>query len=161
MMIRQSKILCVLAIAFFCFLVALGNITDYYVNFSEVKQAMMMTELSPYSLIRYRAVTNPIYQHSAYLVIIGMEVLTTILCFLGTWQLFRMRQATAQEFNDAKKWAVAGLTLGFLTWHVFFMSVAGEWFGIWMSPTLRGGLTSAFQIYITNLGVLIYLIQKD
>lgn len=160
-MIRQSKILCILAIAFFCFLVAFGNITDYSVNFSGVKQALLMKKLVPNSSIGYRAISNPILQHSAYLVIISLEILIMLLCLLGAWQLFCVRYASAQVFNDAKKVAVAGLTLGFLTWQVLFMSVGGEWFGMWMSPVLRGGISSAFQIFITILMVLIYLIQKD
>ncbi|WP_165679542.1 DUF2165 family protein, partial [Metapseudomonas otitidis] len=59
-------------------------------------------------------------------------------------------------FRAAKGWAVAGLTLGFLTWQVGFMSVGGEWFGMWMSKQWNG-VPDAFRFFITLLVVLIYL----
>ncbi|MCE0722693.1 MULTISPECIES: DUF2165 family protein [Legionella] len=160
-MIRKSKIICILAIAFYCFLDVFGNVSDYYVNFSAVKRTLMMSDIFPDSLIGYRAVTNPILHHAIYLVIIGFELLTTVICGVGAWKLFKVRHASALVFNGAKRWAVAGLTLGFLTWHVLFMSVAGEWFGLWMSSLLSGALTTSFQIFITFLVLLIYLIIKD
>ncbi|MGL5742851.1 MAG: DUF2165 family protein [Legionella sp.] len=159
-MIRQSKILCIAAMAFFSFLVAFGNMTDN-VNFSALKQVLMMTDVFPDSLITYRAITNPVLHRVAYLIIIGFETLTAFLCALGALKLFRVRHASSQVFNQAKNWAVIGLTLGFFTWQVLFMSVGGEWFGMWMSTSLRGAITSSFQIFITFLGILIYLVIKD
>ena len=67
---------------------------------------------------------------------------------------------TAQAFNRSKKLAIAGLTLGFLTWQVSFMSIGGEWFGMWMSSEWNG-VPDAFRFFITILGVLIYLVHKD
>ncbi|CAM2938152.1 DUF2165 domain-containing protein [Legionella anisa] len=160
-MIRKSKILCILAITFYCFLDVFGNVSDYYINFAAVKRTLMMNDIFPDSLIGYRAITNPILHHAIYLVIIGFELLTTIICGVGAWKLFKVRHANAFVFNGAKSWAVAGLTLGFLTWNVLFMSVAGEWFGLWMSSLLSGALTTSFQIFITFLVLLIYLIIKD
>ncbi|KTD40881.1 DUF2165 family protein [Legionella parisiensis] len=160
-MIRKSKILCILVIAFYCLLDVFGNVSDYYVNFAVVERTLMMNDIFQDSLIGYRAITNPILHHAMYLVIIGLELLTTIICGVGAWKLFKVRDANAFIFNGTKNWAVAGLTLGFLTWQVVFMSVAGEWFGIWMSSSLRGAITTAFQIFITFLVLLIYLTIKD
>ncbi|CAM3102589.1 transmembrane protein [Legionella steigerwaltii] len=160
-MIRISKILCVLAIAFYCFLVVLGNVTDYKTNYTLVERTLMMNDLIADSAIGYRAISNPILHQIAYLIIIGLEMLTTVLCVVGAWKLFKVRHASALIFNSTKSWAVAGLTLGFLTWQVTFMSIAGEWFGIWMSSSLRGALIPAFHIFITFLVLLIYLIIKD
>lgn len=160
-MLRISKIICVAAVAFYCFLVALGNISDGYANFSALKQTLMMQDLFPDSVIHYRAINNPIMHQLAFILIIGFETLTALLCALGAWKLFRVRQASAQVFNQAKNWAIAGLTCGFFTWQVLFMSIAGEWFGIWMSSSLRGAVTVAFQVFMMILGVLIYLAIND
>ncbi|WP_392537885.1 DUF2165 family protein [Legionella sp. 227] len=161
MMIRTSKIICILAIAFYCFLVVLGNVTDYKNNYVLVERTLMMNDLFADSQIGYRAISNPTVHCAAYLIIIGLETLTMVLCAVGAWKLFKVRHASALIFNGTKSWAVAGLTLGFLTWQVVFMSICGEWFGIWMSSSLRGSLTIAFQIFITFLVLLIYLIIKD
>lgn len=160
-MLRYSKILCVSAMALYCSLVAFGNISDYYANFPAVAHTLSMQELFADSTIGYRALTNPLLHHLAFMLAIGAESATAILCMLGAWRLFKARKASAQVFNQAKNCAIAGLTCGFLTWQVLFMSVGGEWFGLWMSASLRGSITVAFQIFMTILGVLIYLVMKD
>ncbi|WP_028381166.1 DUF2165 family protein [Legionella cherrii] len=161
MMIRTSKIICVVAIAFYCFLVVLGNVTDYKNNYVLVERTLMMNDLFADSQIGYRAISNPTVHRAAYLIIMGLETLTMVLCAVGAWKLFKVRHASALIFNNTKRWAIGGLTSGFLTWQVTFMSIAGEWFGVWMSSSLRGSLTIAFQIFITFLALLIFLIIKD
>jgi len=52
------------------------------------------------------------------------------------------------------------LTLGFLVWQVGFMSVGGEWFGMWMSKQWNG-VPDAFRFFITILAVLIFLSLRD
>lgn len=161
MTVRLSKILCIIAVSFYCLLAAFGNATDYFANFSAVEQALMMKDIFPNSTIAYRAITNTSLHHVAYILIICLEGLTALLCAIGAWKLFRARSQSASIFNHSKHWAVAGLTLGFLTWQVMFMSVGGEWFGLWMSLMLKGVVTAAFQIFITILVVLIYVVIKD
>ncbi|CEG58205.1 DUF2165 family protein [Legionella fallonii] len=161
MSIRFSKIVLIAAIFFYCALTAFGNIFDYYTNFPLVERALMMKDVFPNSTIVYRAVTNPVLHHIAYIIIISMECLTAFLCAVGAWKLFKVRKEGAVVFNQSKRWAVAGLTVGFLTWQVLFMSIGGEWFDIWMSQILRGALGAAFQIFITILAVLIYVVIKD
>lgn len=159
--IRISKILLVAAIAFYALLTAFTNITDYLSNFSAVQQVFMMEKVFPHTTITYRAIDNPVIHHFGYLVIILMELLTAILCWLGVWKLGRALKQPALIFNEAKNMAIAGLTVGFLTWQVVFMSIGGEWFGMWMSPQFNEAINTAFRIFITILAVMIYLIHKD
>lgn len=161
MVIRLSKIILVVAVAFHCLLVTFGNITDYYTNHDLVERALSMKEIFPQSTIMYRAINNPALHHAAYITIISFEMLTTFFCLLGAWQLFRARNAAPSIFNHAKKWSVVGLTLGIVTWQVLFRTVGGEWFGMWMSPVLNGALTSAFHISIILLVTLIYVTAQD
>lgn len=160
-MIRVSKILLVLTAFFFALLVSFGNITDYLANFSAVQRALSMTDLFPNSTVGYRAILNPVLHHIAYSIIIAFETLTALCCGIGAWKLFNARNEAAQSFNQSKKWAVIGLTLGFLTWHVLFMSIGGEWFGMWMSEMLNKALDTSFHIYMTMLGILIYVVLND
>lgn len=161
MIIRVSKIGLITAIFFFCALAAFGNISDYYTNFPLVVRAVTMQDLFPNSTIGYRALTNPILHHVAYIIIISMEALTAILCAIGALKLFCARKQSAAVFNQSKNWAIAGLTVGFFTWQILFMSIGGEWFGIWMSPLLRNAIPASFQIFITIFAVLIYVVIKD
>lgn len=161
MLIRVSKILCIAAVSFYSALCTFGNISDYYTNFPLVERVLMMKDIFPNSTIGYRAITSPVLHHVAYIIIISLEGLTSLLCAVGSCQLIMVRNQEALVFNQSKKWAVAGLTLGFVTWQVLFMSIGGEWFGMWMSQMLRGAVSAAFQTVITILAVLIYVVIKD
>ena len=160
MVIRYSKILLVAAIALFASLVAFGNITDYGSNFDFVRHVLLMDTIFPAATIKYRAIDSVVAHHAIYILIIVFETLTAILCWAGAWQLFRSRHATAAVFNRRKSVAVAGLTLGFLVWQVGFMSIGGEWFGMWMSEQWNG-VPAAFRFVMTIGVVLIYVVLRD
>ena len=67
----------------------------------------------PENAAMYRAITNPLLWHLGYWVIIGGEGLTFLLLLIGGVALVRARHAEAAIFDDAKKWTVAGATIGF------------------------------------------------
>ncbi len=160
MILRLSKAACVAAIALFASLAAFGNLSDYRTNLPFVKHVLSMDTIFPDSTIAYRAIESPLLQHGAYGLIIGLECLTALLCWLGAFRLIRRRKAAARDFNRAKGLAIAGLTLGFLTWHAGFMSIGGEWFGMWMSADWNG-TPSAFRFAASIMLVLILLAQED
>jgi predicted small integral membrane protein len=157
--VRLSKTAAVAAIALFASLVAFGNITDYGTNLAFVQHVFSMDTVFPTTTIKYRAIDNPTLQNSGYVLIIAAETLTAILCWIGAARLF-LASGDAAAFNRAKGIAVAGLTLGFLIWQVGFMSIGGEWFGMWMSQKWNG-VPDAFRFFVTILMVLIYLILPD
>ena len=154
--LRLSKAALTAAVALYASLVAFGNITDYGTNFAFVQHVFMMDTVFPTATTRYRAIGTPLLHHIGYIAIIAAETVTAILCWWGAFRLWRQRQAPARDFNRAKTVAIAGLTLGFLVWQVAFMSVGGEWFGMWMSSQWNG-IESAFRVFITILAVLIYV----
>lgn len=157
---RTSKTIMVAAIGLYASLVALGNITDYGSNFAFVQHVLAMDSVFPDATTTYRAIPEPLLHHATYLLIIAAEVITAVLCWIGAARMFGQRHGPAQSFNRSKTWAIAGLTVGFLVWHVGFMSIGGEWFGMWMSDTWNG-LESAFRVFITIVAVLIFVTQRD
>ncbi len=158
--IRYSKILLLAAIALFASLVAFGNITDYDTNFAFVHHVFLMDTIFPDASIKWRAIESPFLQHAGYIFIIALETLTAILCWVGAFRLLARVKQSGRDFNRAKCVGVAGLTLGFLVWQVGFMSVGGEWFGMWMSKQWNG-VPDAFRFFITIGIVLLYLVQRD
>lgn len=160
MIIRYSKILFIAAIALFASLVAFGNITDYGSNFAFVHHVLMMDTIFPDATIKYRAIDSVFLHHAFYIVIIALETLTAIICWISAIRLLKRVKAPAAEFNRAKGLAIAGLTLGFLVWQVGFMSIGGEWFGMWMSKQWNG-VPDAYRFFTTIGIVLIYLVQRD
>src|SRR5690606_16430608 len=109
--------------------------TDYGSNFAFVQHVLAMDTIFPDASIGYRAINNEIAHHVAYVLIIAAEVATAVACWMGAVHMFRHRGTTARDFNRSKRWAIAGLTFGFIVWQVGFMSIGGEWFGMWMSET--------------------------
>jgi predicted small integral membrane protein len=158
--VRLAKVLLVAAIALFASLVAFGNITDYNTNLAFVQHVLAMDTIFPFSTIKYRAITDPTLQHLAYAMIIAAEVAVAILCWFGAAMLARHIRADARTFNRAKTFAVIGLGLGFLLWEVGFMSIGGEWFGMWQSQQWNG-IPSAFRFLITIIAVLILVAMPD
>ena len=160
MAIRYSKIIFIAAIALFASLVAFGNMTDYGSNFAFVQHVLQMDTVFPDTKIGYRAITSPWLHHAAYVLIIGLEALTAVLCWCGAWRLLAAVKASSRDFNRSKNVAVCGLSLGFLVWQAGFMSIGGEWFGMWMSSDWNG-VPSAFRFLVTIMLVLIYLVLPD
>ncbi|MCB5363081.1 DUF2165 domain-containing protein [Pusillimonas sp. CC-YST705] len=159
--VRYSKILLLAAIALFASLVAFGNITDYGSNFAFVQHVFLMDTIFPDASIKYRSIESPFIHHAGYIFIIALEALTAILCWIGAARLLcRVKTSSGRDFNRAKTMGIAGLTLGFLVWQVGFMSVGGEWFGMWMSKEWNG-VPDAFRFFITIGVVLLYLTQRD
>ena len=157
---RAAKIAMVAAIAAFATLVAFGNITDYETNFAFVQHVLSMDTVFPRSTITYRAIANPTLHRVAYAIIIAAEALTAVLCWIGALQLGRHLRAPAGAFQRSKAFSVAGLTLGFLTWQFGFMTVGGEWFGMWMSAQWNGA-PSAFRFVMVIIAVLIFVAMRD
>ncbi len=160
LIIRLAKIVLVAAMALHASLVAFGNITDYGTNWQFVQHVLAMDTIFPNSTIRYRAITSPALQQAAYLAIIAAETSIAMLCWIGAARLLGRVRGSAAAFNGAKGVAVAGLLLGLLTWQVGFISIAGEWFGMWMSKDWNG-IPTAFRLVMISLAMLVFLVLPD
>jgi predicted small integral membrane protein len=158
--VRAAKVALVAAVALFASLVAFGNLTDYQTNFLFVQHVLSMDTVFAFSNIGYRAITSPALHHAAYAAIIAAEGATAVLCGTGAAVLARRLRADAATFNRAKSLAVTGLTLGFLIWQVGFISIGGEWFGMWQSQQWNG-VPSAFRFLMTIIAVLILVAMPD
>jgi predicted small integral membrane protein len=160
MLVRHSKTICVASIALFASLVALGNLTDYQSNFAFVSHVLRMDTVFPDSTLRSRAIEAQWLHHLAYWVIIALELLVAVCCWLGAIRMWQARAASARHFRHAKRAAIVGLLSGFLLWQVGFMTIGGEWFGMWMSSQWNG-LASAFRFVVTILLVMILLLLPE
>lgn len=160
MTLRISKLLLVMAMALLASLVSFGNITDYDSNLAFVRHVFLMDTTFPGNANMYRAIASPAIQNAGYIVIIAFETATAVCCWAGAVLMWRARHALAPVFQRAKRVALAGLTLGFLTWQVAFKSIGGEWFDMWMS-TQWNGEESAFRFYTTFILVLIFVSLRN
>ena len=158
--IRAAKVAMVAAMAVFAALVAFGNITDYGSNLVFVQHVLSMSTVFPNSTIKYRAISEPALHHAAYALIIATEAAIALLCGAGAVVLARRLRADGATFHRAKTLAVAGLALGFMLWQFGFMSIGGEWFGMWQSQQWNG-VPSAFRFAMVFSVVLIFVAMRD
>lgn len=157
---RYAKIIMCFVLGLFCLLVAFNNITDYGTNYVFVQHVLSMDTTPTASALKYRAIAEPLLWQIAYAAIITAEAFTGILFVAGAAALWRARRASAETFNDAKRYAVAASTLAFLIWFFGFMVVGGEWFAMWESSAWNGQ-QAAFRFYLSVLAVLIFVNQSD
>ena len=160
LVLRAAKVGVVAAFALHASLVTFGNLTDYGTNFAFVRHVMSMDTIFPDSTITWRAISNPTLHHAAYALIIATEAVVALLCWIGAWRLLRALLAEARVFSQAKGLAVAGFALGLVLWQVGFITIAGEWFGMWMSQQWNG-IESAFRFVAILLGGLIFVAMRD
>jgi predicted small integral membrane protein len=160
LVIRLAKVVMVAALAVFAFLVAYDNIVDYGANYEFVRHVLSMDTTFPDNTLKDRAITNPSLWRAAYTTIIAAEGLTCLLLTIGALALVTRLRASADAFNHAKVWAVAGLTVGFGVWFFGFLVVAGEYLAMWQSRSWNGQ-EAAFRFTMVILGVLIFLALPD
>ena len=157
---RVAKTISVAAIALMSLLVVIGNTTDYLTNYQFVKHVMKMDTIFPGSQIYYRHIDNTFLFHAAYIIIIAMEAAMAFCCIKGSWLLFKNLKSDAIIFHASKNWAVAGITIGIITWFLGFEVIGGEWFSMWQSATWNG-LAAAERVLSFLFFVLILLHLKD
>ncbi|MBD9566277.1 DUF2165 family protein [Pseudomonas sp. PDM09] len=128
--IRISKATLMLFISFFGLLVMYSNFTDYPSNYEYVAHVLSMDTTSNNLKYSYRAITSPMLHHRIYWLIITLEVLFTIFCLVGTYHLYRNINSSAQEFHEAKKFAIIGLMIAFFIYYACLQVVGVEWFNM-------------------------------
>lgn len=158
-LIRVSKILMALSFGGFAAVVVFGNLTDYNSNFNFVTHVLSMDTTYPGNTIMYRALTAPWVHHAAYASIIATEAVIMFLCLKGGLDMYRQLYTDAAAFHAAKKVAIAGFLLGILLWFFAFQTIAGEWFGMWMSKW--NGLPDATRLCISLYAMLIFVSLKN
>jgi predicted small integral membrane protein len=157
---RIAKVVMVGSLALFAFVVTFDNLTDYDSNFEFVRHVLSMDTTFPGNALLYRRVTSPALWNSAYWLIIFGEGLTSLTLAAAAVALMRALRSDADRFNRSKRFVLIGAMLGFLVWFFGFMVVGGEWFQMWQSHSWNGQ-EAAFRFYLTILGVLIFVNQKD
>lgn len=157
---RLAKLFAVASMALLASLVSFGNLTDYGSNLQFVEHVLRMDTTFPGNANMYRAITSPMLQHLGYDLIILLETVTALLCWAGVIAMWRAIRHENAVFARAKRWAIAGLTLGYLTWQVCFMTIGGEWFGMWQSQQWNG-TESAFRFFMTFLVILIFVTRAE
>jgi predicted small integral membrane protein len=160
MVVRISKLLMVACLGFFALIVTFDNITDYDTNFQFVRHVLSMDTTFPGNALLYRSINQPALWSLSYILIIAAEGVCGVALTAGAAAMLRNLRASCSDFERAKRFAVAGVTIAFLIWFLGFMVMGGEWFAMWQSATWNGQ-QAAFRFYMTALAVLLFVNQAD
>lgn len=128
--IRASKLALMSFISFFGLMMMYSNFADYPTNYEYVAHILSMDTTSDRETYTNRAITSPMLQHRIYWIIITLEVIYTILCLMGTYQLYRKLKASADDFHEAKSYALMGLLVAIFVYYVCIQVVGIEWFNM-------------------------------
>jgi predicted small integral membrane protein len=156
MTLRLTKVLLVVAVAFFYTLVVFNNLNDYGSNYQFVLHVLSMDTTFPGNHGMWRSVHSVTEYKLFYDGIILWEAVTMILCWIGVIKLLMVLQRSPQAFDFAKRFAIAGLTLSLLMWLIAFLTVGAEWFLMWQSK-IWNGQEAAFRMF-TVVGLVLLLL---
>lgn len=144
-MLRTLKIVLVLSVAAWGLLGAFGNLTDWSGAVKAVSAVTSMATIKD-GAASWQAT------HSQPLIFIGaafiplLKIVSGILCLIGAGHMWRARAGSAQEFQVAKSYALAGCAVALILLFVGWIVIAAVWFELWRSPTLgRSALDTAFR----------------
>ncbi len=158
MILRGAKIALVAAVAFFYLLVVFNNLTDYGSNYQFVRHTLAMDTTFPGNHGLWRAIDSPAILTLFYVAIIAWEMITCLLLWWGVARLAQALRSPAREFDRAKSISFVALTLSLLMWLVAFLSVGGEWFLMWQSPTWNGQTAAARNFVV--VGIVFLILQQ-
>ena len=156
---KISKVVLVWAIALFASLAALSNFSDYDSNYKIISHVLKMDTTFPDNNSMWRAIDSTTIHHIIFCLIIFMEAVIALFCWVGGLRLYLSRM-DSDRFNQAKGPAVIGLTMGVVLWFTGFMTIGGEWFMMWQSE-VANGQQPAFRLVVIFSALLIYLVQSD
>jgi len=151
---RWGQVGLTLTMAGYYLLVAFNNVADYGTNFEYVRHVMSMDSISANSHVAWHAIRSAGIHHIAYWGIIAWEGLAGVLCAVGGARM--ALRVKSEEFKGAKTNALGGLWVGALLWALAFLTIGGEWFQMWQSPTWNGQV-AAFRMFTVNGVVLLLL----
>jgi predicted small integral membrane protein len=157
--VRLSKISLIATIACLFTLFCSDNILAYDDNFIFIKHVMSMDTTFHDQVLMTRAITNEWYQKVAYLIIVILQGITAIICWIAVYQLCRTI-SSIQKFQDKKIYANLGLSIGALLYLLVFIVIAGEWFSMWQSKIWNSQSNAGLLAGLIML-VLIYVNQNN
>ncbi|KAB8039038.1 DUF2165 family protein [Silvanigrella paludirubra] len=157
---RVCKIVLMLLFTIYISIVTLNNVLDYSSNFNFVKHVLLMDTTFKNNELMWRSISSPNIHTLFYIGLIFFEAMISILAWIGSFCMIKNYKLSAKKFHNSKKLAVISLILSLVMWSLFFMTIGGEWFLMWQSPTWNGLAVARPMFLIVGI-TLLFIIKKD
>lgn len=144
----------------FCLFYALQNLANLGAAewFVGTMTAMEGHEAYPNSFAF--AIKSPILVKMMLWIIILLELAAGLLAGKGAIDLFRNRNGSGDEFNDAKSYVLAGTGLGVIIWFGIFGAFGGAFFQMWQVEAGLNALRDA-SFFALQLGAVWLIVRSD
>jgi predicted small integral membrane protein len=160
-MMRLIKILLAAFVALFCVFYAVQNIVNLQAAHGFVVYVASMADHTAYPAHFGPPITAPALTWTILWIIIALEMGAGLLAAKGAYDLFRARNDSADDFNAAKSYAMAGCGVAIIVWFGLFSAIAGAYFQMWQTDAGLNALRDASMFSIQNGIVLLVLALKD
>lgn len=160
-MMRLIKILLAAFVAIFCVSYAVQNIVNLQAAHGFVSYVASMADHGAYPAHFGPAITAPALTWTMLLIIIALEMGAGLLAAKGAYDMFKTRNASADDFNAAKSYAMAGCGVAIIIWFGLFSAIAGAYFQMWQTEAGLNALRDASMFSVQNGIVLMVLALKD
>jgi len=160
-MMRLIKILLAAFVAIFCICYAIQNIINLQAAHGFVAYVASMADHNAYPAHFGPAITVPALTWIMLWIIIALEMGAGLLAAKGAYDLFVARSATADDFNAAKSYAMAGCGVAIIVWFGLFSAIAGTYFQMWQTEAGLNALRDASMFSVQMAAVLLVLALKD
>ena len=159
--VRQLKIIFVAIIALLCLAYATQNIVNLDAAYASFAYVMSNVDHVAYPKSFMPAITNPALLWIALVLVVTCEFLAGILAAKGAFSMWGARNGSADKFNRAKKYALAGCAMGVIVWLGFFGVFGGAFFQMWQTEIGKGSMDGAFQFFVSCAVVFIIVSKAD
>jgi predicted small integral membrane protein len=156
LMFRVAPLLLVAGTTLMATVVVVGNVTDPRSNMQFVERIMSMDTTYRSPRLMWRAITSPRLQRLAFGCIVAIEAVLAVIGWIGTVVLAVHLRSSADEWHDAKFWALVAMCLALVVWFLIFDVGGNEWFASWQSDTWRAADQTP-KINLITLAAIILL----
>jgi predicted small integral membrane protein len=161
MNVRQIKIFCVVIIALLCLVYAGQNVANLEAAYQSFAYVLGNVDHTVYTSSFIPSITSPALIWTALVIVVASEFLAGLLAARGALAMWSARNASAEEFNQAKKLALVGSGLGVVIWLGFFGVGGGAAFQMWQTAIGVASLEGAFQFSTSCAIVFIIVSMTD
>ena len=160
MLIRNFKTIFVGLVALMCLFYGIQNV----INLEACHQAFVYALGAIDHQIYSAHIIPPMGAGMAWValvIVVGLEFAAGICAAKGSWDMWRARNGTADQFNQAKSLALVGCGIGVIIWLGLFAVVGGAVLIMWQTDAGRGSLENSFQFFATCALIFMMLTARD
>ena len=159
--LRFIKIVFVVLIALLCLAYAVQNVANHDAAYQSFVYVLSNADHTIYPSSFFPPISNPILIWAVVFLVVGFEFLAGLLAARGALAMWLARNASAEEFNQSKKFALLGCGLGVIIWLGFFGVFGGAFFQMWQTSAGSASMEGAFQYFISCAVVFIIVNLAD